>query len=108
MKTQVVCCTVSIIAAAALARFQMVGFDGNVCAAGAAALGTAEADTASGSAAPVNTHGILLVTAGAAISVGAAIETGSSGKVITKSSGIANGYAMDEALADGDIIRIKI
>ena len=108
MKTQVVCCTFSIIAAAALARFQMVGFDGDVCAAGAAALGTAETDTAAGSPAPVNLHGALLVTAGAAIAVGAAVETGAAGKVITKAAGIANGYAMDEALADGDIIRIKI
>lgn len=107
MKTQVVCCTVTITAAAALARLQMVGFDGDVCAAGAAALGTAEADTAINSPAPVNTHGILLVTAGAAIAVGAAVETGAEGKVITKAAGIANGYALDAALADGDIIRIK-
>lgn len=108
MKTQVVCCTATVIAAAALARFQMVGFDGNVCAAGAAALGTVETDTPAGSPAPVNLHGALLATAGAAIAVGAAVETGAAGKVITKTSGIANGYAMDQALADGDIIRIKV
>jgi len=108
MKTQVVCCTVAILAAAALARFQMVGYDGNVCAAGAAALGTAEADTGAGSQAPVNTHGVLIVVAGAAIARGAAVETGAAGKVITKAAGIANGYAMDEAIADGDLIRIKI
>lgn len=108
MKTQVVCCTVTILAAAALARHQMVGFDGNVCAAGAAALGTAETDTAAGSPAPVNLHGALLATAGAAIAAGAAVETGADGKVITKAAGIANGYAIDAALADGDIIRIKI
>lgn len=108
MKTQIVCCTVTILAAAALARHQMVGFDGNVCAAGAAALGTSEADTASGSLAPVNIHGALLAIAGAPIALGAAVETGAAGKVITKAAGIAHGYAMDAALADGDIIRIKI
>ncbi len=106
MKTYQPILITSILAAAALARFQMVGFDGNVAAAGAAALGACDTDTDLGDEAPVAVSGILLVTAGAAIAVGAKVEVGTSGKVITNTTGVSCGYALDAAAADGDAIRI--
>lgn len=48
MKTQQVILTTSVIAAADLTRRRFVGFNGNVCAAGAKALGVVEADTENG------------------------------------------------------------
>ena len=96
----------SIAALAALTRLRFVGLDGDVAAAGAKALGVAEVGAAQGEQASVSTHGILLVTAGAAIAAEAEVEVGANGKAITKAGGIGNGYALDEALADGDTIRI--
>ena len=42
MKTQQICLTTSVTAAAALSRLRFVGLTGAVCAAGAKALGIAE------------------------------------------------------------------
>ncbi len=106
MKTQQILLTTSIPAAAALTRLRFVGLTGNVCAAGAKALGTAETDADAGEQAPVNTHGILLVEAGAAIAAGAEVESNADGKAITKAAGASNGFALDAATAAGDVIRI--
>ena len=69
---------------------------------------TEHAETAAdiGEQAPVNTHGILLVEAGAAIAAGAEVESDANGKAITKAAGISNGFALDAAAAAGDVIRI--
>ena len=48
MKTQQVILTTSVIAAAELTRRRFVGFNGNVCADGAKALGVVEADSREG------------------------------------------------------------
>lgn len=106
MKTAQPILITSILAAAALTRLRFVGLVGNVAAAGAKALGIAEVDAAQGEQASVSTHGILLVTAGAAIAAGAEVEVGAAGKAVTKAAGISNGYALDTAAADGDVIRI--
>ncbi|CBJ43009.1 capsid cement protein [Ralstonia solanacearum] len=106
MKTQQICLTVTVLAVAALTRLRFVGLTGDVCAAGAKALGTAETNADAGEQASVNTHGVLLVEAGAAIAAGAEIESDASGKAITKAAGISNGFALDAAAAAGDVIRI--
>ncbi|MBN3006382.1 DUF2190 family protein [Chromobacterium alkanivorans] len=106
MKTQQIGLTTSVTATGALTRLRFVGLLGAVCAAGAKALGTAEANTDIGEQAPVNTHGILQVEAGAVIAAGAEVESDANGKAITKAAGIGNGFALDAASASGDIIRI--
>ena len=106
MKIQQICLITSVTAAAALSRLRFVGLTGAVCAAGAKALGIAEAAADLGEQAPVNTHGILLVEAGAAIAAGAEVESDANGKAITKAAGISNGFALDAAAAAGDVIRI--
>jgi len=75
-------------------------------AAGAWIAGVVEADTDPGQQAPVNVSGLMLGTAGAAITAGAEVEATAAGKFITKDSGIAVGRAWDAAAADGDVIRI--
>lgn len=105
-KTAQILLITSITAVAALTRLRFVGLTGDVAGAGAKALGVAEVGADLGEVASVSTHGILLVTAGAAIAAGAEVEVGANGKAITKAAGIGNGYALDAANADGDIIRI--
>lgn len=106
MKSQQVILTTSVVAAVELTRRRFVGFDGNVCADGAKALGAVEADTAAGNVAPANVLGVILVEAGAAIAAGAEVQSDASGKAITKAAGVGNGIAWDAATASGDVIRI--
>ncbi len=95
--------TISIMALADINRLTFVGFDGGIATAGEKALGVCEADTAKDEACPVNTHGVLMVTAGGAIPLGSEVGVGADGKAVV---GTGEGYAMDEATADGDVIRI--
>jgi hypothetical protein len=128
---------VSILAAASLSRQIFVGFDGNVCAANAKALGVTEIDTASGEMAGVIFNGIALVKAGAAVAAGAAVVSDSAGRAVTaaaltfsipsgstsvtstsaqpaltKSGSVLsqsiNGYALDAASAADEIIRVLL
>lgn len=98
--------TISMTALADLARNRFVGADGDVCAAAAAAVGTAEFDVAAGEQASVNAQGLIIVQAAGAIAVGDQVESDANGKAVTLSAGIANGLALDAASADGDLIRI--
>lgn len=106
MKGQNVILTASILALAALTRQRFIALDGNPCAAGAKAFGVAEVSTDAGNMAAGNVLGVILVEAGGAIAAGAEVQSDASGKAITKAAGVSNGYALDAATADGDIIRI--
>lgn len=106
MKTQQPVLTTSVVALVDLPRFLFAGFNGGLCAAGAKAYGTVAADTEADSVAPINVLGICLVTAGGAIAAGAEVQSDANGKAITKAAGVGNGYAVDAATADGDVIRI--
>lgn len=106
MKTEKILLTVTVLAAAALARFRFVNFAGAVPAAGARVMGVSATDYDIGEQAGVNTHGELLVEAGAAITAGAEVETDVSGRAITKNTGVAFGVARDAASAAGEIIRV--
>ena len=48
----------------------------------------------------------MLVEAGGAIAAGAQVEAGADGKAVVLDAGASNGFALDAALADGDLIRI--
>ena len=106
MKTEKILLTVSVFAAAALTRFRFVSFGGALPAAGARVLGIANTDYDLGEQAGVNTHGELLVEAGAAIAAGVEVETDASGRAITKNTGIAFGVSRDAATAAGEVIRV--
>lgn len=106
MKTKQTVLTTSVVALVDLPRHVFVGLDGGVCAAGAKSLGTVAVDTEADNVAPVNVLGICLVTAGAAITVGAEVESDGDGQAITLAAGKSNGIAMDAAAAAGDVIRI--
>ena len=106
MKTEKILLAVSIAAAAALTRFRFVDFTGNVASAGERPLGVATTDFDTGEQASVATHGEILVEAGAAVAVGAEVESDASGRAVTKTTGVAFGVARDAAAAAGDIIRV--
>lgn len=106
MKTHQVIFTTSIPAAADLTRQRFVGFDGNVCAAGAKAIGVADIDAAAGRLVPVDMIGNILIEAGAAVAAGAEVQSDASGRAIPKAAGVGNGYALDAASAAGELIRI--
>ena len=106
MKTEKILMAVTIAAAAALTRFRFVDFTGNVASAGERPLGVATTDFDTGEQASVATHGEILVEAGAAVAVGAEVESDASGRAVTKTTGVAFGVARDAAAAAGDIIRV--
>lgn len=106
MKTEKILLAVTIAAAAALTRFRFVDFTGNVASAGERPLGVATTDFDIGEQASVATHGEILVEAGAAIAVGAEVESDASGRAVTKTTGVAFGVARDAAAAAGDITRV--
>ena len=106
MKTEKILLAVTIAAAAALTRFRFVDFTGNVASAGERPLGVATTDFDTGEQASVATHGEILVEAGAAVAVGAEVESDASGRAVTKTTGVVFGVARDAATAAGDIIRV--
>lgn len=106
MKTHHPILVLSITAAAALTQRRFVGLDGDVCGAGAKALGAAEFNADAGDQASVNANGLILVEAGGAIAAGAEVESNASGQAVTQSAGASNGYALDAATTSGDVIRV--
>ena len=74
--------------------------------AGSKAVGICEANTDTGQACPVNIDGLLLVTAGGVIAQGQEVEVGADGKAVALAGGKPNGYALDPATHDGEVIRI--
>lgn len=108
MKTEIISLAVTIAAAAALSRFRLVDFSGNPAAAGERALGVPVTSFSTGEQAGVAVRGELLVEAGAAIAVGAQVESDASARAITLASGVPFGVARDAAAAAGDIIRVLV
>lgn len=106
MKTEKILLAVTIAAAAALTRQRFVDYTGNPASAGERALGVANTDYDVGEQAGVATHGEILVEAGAAVAVGAQVESDASGRAVTLDSGVAFGVARDAASAAGDLIRV--
>jgi hypothetical protein len=98
--------TGTIQAVSACVKMTFCGFDGDLCAAGAKALGVFQVDGDAGEFVPVDHNGVILVLSGAAVAVGAEVQSNADGKAITKDTGVSNGWAMDEATGANQIIRI--
>lgn len=97
----------SIKAQTYLPQQRFVGFDGNICKAGAKAYGICDVETESGQYAPATILGILLVEAGGAITAKSKITSDANGRAVAiTSTEEVNGYSLDSATAEGDIIRI--
>ncbi|MEV0031428.1 capsid cement protein [Nocardia sp. NPDC050793] len=74
------------------------------CTAAAKAFGVAARDAASGARVLVIKQGIVPVTAGGTIAVGAEVEVGSSGKAVTLASGKAVGMAVSAGTNNADVL----
>lgn len=96
----------TVIATAVLTQNRAVSVAGAVPAAAATALGFAQTGAAVGDATPVVVLGTAVAEAGAAITAGAALELDSSGRVITKASGVTVGRALFAATALGSMVEI--
>ncbi|EEQ8682532.1 DUF2190 family protein [Escherichia coli] len=111
--TQQIILTTTVTASAALTQQRFVGADNGPCQAGAVALGVAEVDAAAGDVTPVNVLGIVAVEAGAAIAKGQNVQSDENACAVPQTAasgetpaGISAGISLDEALAEGDVIRI--
>ena len=106
MQTEKILLTATVLAAAALTAKRFVSFAGGQAVATDVALGVANASYDAGEQAGVDTHGEILVEAGAAITVGAQVQPDASGRAIPLAAGTAFGRARDAAAAAGDFIRV--
>jgi len=101
--------TIGVIAVAAIGQNRAISAAGNVAAAGGNAVGfTNTGAAAAGERLPVTALGTALATAGGAIALGAAVEVGAAGKVVTKAAGITVGRALTAAVADGEQIEVLV
>ncbi len=106
MLTEKILMATTVLATSALARFRFANFAGATANATDAALGVPNANYDIGEQAGVATHGEILVEAGAAVAVGAQVQSDATGRAITLAAGVAAGRARDAAAAAGDIIRV--
>lgn len=100
--------TIGIAATAVILQGQAVNIAGAVATAAATAVGLAETDAAIGARVPVTTLGTGIGIAGAAVAAGAALEVGSTGRLVTKSAGITVGRALTAAAANGDQLEVLL
>lgn len=108
MKTSVILATISVLAAAALSKHRFATSAGAVPASGAWCPGVANTSYDAGEQAGLDTHGIVLVEAGAPVAADAAIQCDASGRAITLAAGVQLGRTLDAAAAAGDLIRVKL
>lgn len=97
---------ITVVAGEAITAKRLVDFEGKHSAA-LSAVGVALFDTDSGDNISVGCAPIEVVESGAAITAGAALESDSSGRAVTKSSGVTVGRAMDAATGAGEFIRMR-
>lgn len=107
MKTAMHVLTFGITAAAVIANARFVDHAGNPCAAGEKSLGVSHAQGAAaiGDNCPL-AKGIVVVESGAAVTVGADVESDATGRAIPLDSGVSNGTALDAASGAGEFIRV--
>lgn len=101
--TSVLCTQVS-----GIMKNRFIHFDGNYGREGHKSLGVCNAETAYNEMIPVMAKGIALVVTGDAVSVGDPLESFDDGVAIPHTTGHLEGYAMDDAVGSGILIRILL
>lgn len=100
--------TLSVVASGAVAASRFVTVAGAQAGAAANTLGVARYGVASGAALAVDVLGTTVAEAGAAVSAGAALETDTNGKAITKTTGPTVGRALQAATGAGQFIEVLL
>jgi hypothetical protein len=108
MKTEQPLLITSVKAAANISKNLFIGFDGNLCAANAKALGVSNANTDLNEQLPVTAKGIALIYSGGAVSQGTKIASDANAKAVTFSTGESNGFALDASTGADELIRILL
>lgn len=106
MQTEKVILTVTMRATGDVSKFRFATFTGGTAGAGARVMGVPRDHGVAGDLVGVGTHGEICVEAGAAVAVGAEVQSDAEGRAITKDAGIGWGVARDAAAAAGDYIRV--
>lgn len=128
---------VTFTATGAIAQSLFVGFDGDVCGAGAKAMGVSKFAYASGEKGVADCQGIRIVKSGAALTAGNPVQSNSLGKAIAATSvtvtipadstpvtsdgaqptlavaggvlpQVINGYVLDDASGADEDVRVKL
>ena len=108
--------TITVVATAAVASKQLVGFDGAPAGAGEAVLGVAQTDAAVGDAFAVDVIGVFDLVSGAAVPAGSAVQSDANGKPIVRPEPeedadpvpVQVGTALTAAINPGDLVKILI
>jgi len=113
LQTQLLAEVITVDAAEDIEQYRLINLDGHLAAATTPkVLGVSQIKATSGMPLSVALQGgLLFVTASAAIAAKAAIcaTTGGKAKTVSTAQGstdVVQGYTLDEAKADGDLIRI--
>jgi len=102
-------CTDTVKAAGGISAHRFVKHDGAQAANDDAAYGVARHAVATGELVAVDNHGVVPVEAGAAVSLGAAIQSDANGRAIALTDdGVALGRAVEAASAAGEFIRVHL
>lgn len=100
--------TLSVVAAGTITKRRFVTAAGVQAGAAANTLGVARTDALSGEDLAVDNLGTTEVEAGAAIALGAAIETSASGKAVARAAGPTVARALQAAAGDGSVIEVVL
>lgn len=100
--------TLGVTATGAIGQYNAITAAGAVASAGGNAIGFAHTSGNTGDRVPVTALGTAIAVAGGAIAAGALVEVGASGKVLTRSTGVAIGRALNATSADGDQVEVFI
>lgn len=94
----------TITAAAALGQKKFIGFDGNLCGAGAKSRGVTDAAFESGEEASIVETGEAVVTSAGTVALGGPVKSDANGEAIAQGgTGEINGYALNAVTAGQDL-----
>ena len=93
--------TLTVIASASVAASRFVTQDGAYPSAGAKGHGVTRSSGVSGDLIPVDVLGTAIVEAGGTVAKDAVLELDATGRVVTKSTGVAVAKAMEAGVVGG-------
>lgn len=99
--------SLSVAAAVAITEGQCIGYDGNLAANAGAMFGLAETDADIADRVTLTVQGTGVAIAGGAIAIGAPVEV-LNGKVVSAGAGVVVGRALQASAADGDKIEVLL
>lgn len=107
MKQNIGLLTLTMTAAEAILKGQLVTLDGKVAVAAKDAHGVADYDAAIGEVVPVVVAGTAVVKAAGALTVGKRVQVGTTGQAVAHAAGVPVGIAL-ETVASGDYVEILV